>query len=197
MTGLQFTFSGSNERQGTYLLFISLSKPVQLAFGRFMKGKKLLLPAGYYLYLGSALGKGDNAFPLARRLLRHTSRSGNRKPHAIGKKLWRVLRKNRVAGDTAHCIRQKKLHWHIDYLLDRAESRIFHIVIIRSAEKLEAALSRYLDAHPKTSVLALRLGAQDTKNSTHLLQCTEPDALLEELRRDLPGIVSAGDDHSC
>ncbi len=197
MTGQQFTFSGSNERQGTYLLFISLSKPVRLAFGSFMKGKKLPLPAGYYLYLGSALGKGDNSFPLARRLIRHTSRSGNEKPHAIGKALRIAMLKNRIADEHALNIKQKKLHWHIDYLLQCPESSIFHIVIIRKAEKLEPALSRYLETNPNTSVFAQRLGAQDTKNSTHLLQCSDPNALLEQLLMDLPDIVSDDDDHSC
>jgi Uri superfamily endonuclease len=197
MTGQQITFSGSNERQGTYLLFISLSKTVRLAFGSFMKGKTLLLPAGHYLYLGSALGNGDNSFPLARRLIRHTSRTGDGNPHAIRKALQSALRKNRLAGDHALGIKQKKLHWHIDYLLECPESRITHIVIIRKAEKLEPVLSRYLEAHPDTSVFAQRLGAQDTKNSTHLLQCNDPDALREQLLRDLPGIVSACDDHSC
>jgi len=182
----QFTLAGGTERQGTYLLFIRLAQSVQLTFGSFRKGKPLLLQAGCYLYLGSALGKGTNAYPLARRLMRHASRTADRKPHTIHKALQQLLLDNGLAPETPPTAAEKKPHWHIDYLLDRPESDIFHILIIRSAEKLEPVLARHLEAAPETSVPAARLGAQDTKNSTHLLYCTDSGPLLARILRDLP-----------
>ena len=184
--GGQFTLAGGTERQGTYLLFIRLAKPVQLTFGSFRKGKPLLLQAGSYLYLGSALGRGNNAYPLARRLMRHASRTADRKPHAIRKSLQHLLLENDLAPETPPTATEKKTHWHIDYLLDLPETDIFHILIIRSAEKLEPVLARHLEAAPETSVPATRLGAQDTKNSTHLLYCTDAGPLLARLLRELP-----------
>lgn len=182
----QFTLVGGTQRQGTYLLFIRLAKRVHLTFGSFRKGKPLFLQAGCYLYLGSALGKGNNAFPLARRLMRHASRTAEKKPHAIRKALQRRLLENGLAPEILPTAAEKKTHWHIDYLLDHPESCIFHILIIRSAEKLEPVLARHLEAAPETSVPAARLGAQDTKNSTHLLYCTDAGPLLARLLRELP-----------
>lgn len=189
MPGNQFTISCGTERQGTYLLFVRLAKPLQLTFGKFLKGKPLFLPAGSYLYLGSALGKGSNRYPLARRLLRHASRTGGEKPHTICKALQKILQEYKLAPESAGKPAEKKLHWHIDYLLDRPESLIFHILIIRSASKLEPVLARYLGTSPETSIPAEGLGAQDTGSSTHLLYCSDPASLLERLVRDLPYLV--------
>jgi Uri superfamily endonuclease len=195
--GGQFTLAGGMEKQGTYLLFIRLAKTVQLPFGRFRKGNPLILPAGCYLYLGSALGKGNNRYPLARRLMRHASRTAGRTPHAIRKALQQMLLENGMAAETPQAASEKKPHWHIDYLLDRPESCIFHILIIRCPEKLEPFLARHLEAAPETSVPAARLGAQDTKNSTHLLYCTDYGPLLVRLLGELPdmGITSCFSEH--
>ena len=81
MSAEQFTIFGTKYRCGSYLLLIHLSKPIQLAFGRFQQRKLFTLPEGEYLYIGSALGKSGS--PLAQRLLRHASRSYAQQPHAI------------------------------------------------------------------------------------------------------------------
>lgn len=180
-----FTLYGRSERQGTYLLLVRLARPICVSFGRFLNGKPLQLEAGSYLYLGSALGKGTSTFPLARRLLRHTSRTIGKEPHAIRESLRDLLLQNNLMAKQAPDSSQKRLHWHIDYLLDRPEASIVHIVIIRSATRLEPVLARYLQSSPETSVPAERLGAQDTSHDTHLLHCSDPQTLLERLGRKL------------
>jgi len=84
---------------------------------------------------------------------------------------------------------EKKLHWHIDYLLDRPETSIFHIAIFRSPDRLEAAMAAWLEECPETSSPAARLGAQDTRNSTHLLHCSDPENLLARLRTFIPSVL--------
>ncbi|MBN1278864.1 MAG: GIY-YIG nuclease family protein [Chlorobiaceae bacterium] len=192
-----FTLFGDNEKQGSYLLFIELRKPARVKFGSFGKGLPLPLPAGCYLYLGSALGKKPGAEPLARRLMRHASRSSGRKPHAILKKLRKLLVENHLAGPATLPPTEKRLRWHIDYLLERPESAIVHLVIIRCPVKLEPVLARYLEAKPGISAPAERLGAQDTTDSTHLLRCSDPDALLCGIRRDLPAMLSELEHQFC
>ena len=54
----QFTIFGSKYRMGSYILLIRVSKPFELAFGRFQNGKLFTIPEGDYLYIGSALGGG-------------------------------------------------------------------------------------------------------------------------------------------
>ena len=73
---------GNQGVQGVYLLEIALSQPVTLAFGRFQQGRHFTLPAGSYLYVGSALGQ-RGATTLAGRLLRHATRTVAQPPHAI------------------------------------------------------------------------------------------------------------------
>ena len=65
---------GDHGVQGVYLLEIALSQPLTLAFGRFQQGRRFTLPAGTYLYVGSALGQ-RGATTLAGRLLRHATRT--------------------------------------------------------------------------------------------------------------------------
>jgi len=196
MTARQFTIFGEKEKQGTYLLFIDLRKPVPIAFGSFRRGEPILLAAGCYIYIGSALASKPGSEPLARRLLRHASRSGGFRPHPILNDLLRLLQQLDLAGPVTLPPVEKKLHWHIDYLLDRPETSIFHIAIFRNPEKLEAAIASWLAQCPETTVPAARLGAQDTRNSTHLLHCSDPEKLLERLRSVLPAVLADCGNHS-
>jgi len=196
MNGEHITLSCGTGKQGSYLLFIRLDKPLQLTFGHFLKGRPLFLEAGSYLYAGSALGKQAGGYPLARRLLRHTARTGRKKPHAIRKILLSVLREKGLAPERLLKPAEKKLHWHIDYLLDRPEAALVHILIIQSPEKLEPALARFIETAPETSIPAKMLGAQDTKAGTHLLSCSDPAALLGRLRAELPHLVTETASHA-
>jgi Uri superfamily endonuclease len=186
----QFTIFGRKYRMGSYILLIRVSKPFELAFGMFQKGKLFNIPEGDYLYIGSALGGGKTGAPLARRLLRHASRSAGQTPHAIRTVLMTLCcDKHFIDLDTIE-VPEKKLRWHVDYLLDRQETEIDHIVIIRSPVRVEQQLSQLIEAFPETALIARRLGAQDSRNSTHLLRITDRKRMLELLRKNIPGMTA-------
>lgn len=75
---------------------------------------KLLFNDGFYLYVGSAMGNSGSA-SLVNRVRRH------------------VLPSNK-----------KKLHWHIDYLLNYENTNIVKIYIIPSHQRLECMIAREL-----------------------------------------------------
>ena len=188
MSGSQFTIFGNKYTMGSYILIIRISSSFQLAFGRFQRSRMFSIPEGDYLYIGSALGKTGN--PLARRLIRHTSRSKGKLPHKIQATLIKQFSSDN-APPLNCCIdtTAKKLHWHIDYLLEHKESEISHIVIIRHPEKMEHNLSEFLASLPQTSILAPRLGAQDTRNSTHILMLTDRQKILDQLEQFIPVLI--------
>ena len=184
MTCSQFTIFGSKDPMGSYILFIRISSSFQLAFGRFQHSRLFTLPVGDYLYIGSALGSRGN--PLARRLIRHASRSKGVQPHEIQASLIQFFSENDASLNCTVEPTAKKLHWHIDYLLEHLETEIAHIVIIQNPEKIEHKLSEFLASLHETSPLAPRLGAQDTRNSTHLLHVTDWQKTLEQLSQYIP-----------
>lgn len=186
----QFTIFGRNYRMGSYILLIRVSKPVELAFGMFQHGRRFKIPEGDYLYIGSALGSGKKGAPLARRLLRHASRSAGQAPHGIRSALMRLCCDDHFIETAAINPSEKKLRWHADYLLDRHEAEIDHIIIIRSPLRVEQQLSKLLEALPETALLARGLGAQDTPNSTHLLSISDRKTLLELLQKKIPGMIA-------
>ena len=193
MSREQFTIFGTKYRMGSYILLIHLSSSLLLAFGRFERGKLFAIPEGDYLYIGSALGGGKAGAPLARRLLRHASRSGSNGPHAIRTAMMRLFSDQHFIETDSIELSEKKLRWHVDYLLDRREAEIDHIVIIRSPQRVEHKLSELLEPLSETSFIARRLGAQDTRNSTHLLRISDQGRILELLRQSLPGILPTSD----
>ena len=77
---------GDDSQAGTYVLRIRLKENTTLQFGRFKKGKLISLPIGDYIYVGSALSE-KGATSLARRLIRHATRSGDKPPHVIREKM--------------------------------------------------------------------------------------------------------------
>lgn len=172
---MKFTIFGQIYRQGSYILLIVLRKPVSVAFGKFLDGRPINLAPGHYLYVGSALGSRRGAFPLASRVLRHASRSDCSPPHEIRTALLNLFTSwsNRPPARKTG----KKLHWHIDYLLDRPEAEIIHVMLFPSPVRLEPHLADLLDSMPETSPVANRLGAQDASTGTHLFRITDPAAL--------------------
>jgi Uri superfamily endonuclease len=189
MSGEQFTIFGSKYRMGSYILLIRVSSPFELVFGRFQQGKQFTITAGDYLYIGSALGEEKRGAPLARRLLRHASRSGNHTPHAIRSAMMTLFMKENFMETSTIAPSEKKLRWHIDYLLEHREAEIQHIIIIRSPLRVEQKLSELLEPLPETSFIAPRLGAQDSRNSTHLLRFTNREQIIELLREKIPGMT--------
>ncbi len=176
---MQFTIFGDNYRQGSYLLAIDLGKPADISFGRFLQGRPVHLEAGRYLYVGSALGSRSGGWPLAGRLLRHALRSGAGEPHAIRGDLLELFSAKGYRakpGQTA-----KRLHWHIDYLLDLPEAELSHIIIVGLPSRLEERLAGMVAATPDAEPVVDRLGAQDAASGTHLFSIGNLDMLLHEL----------------
>ena len=62
--------------RGTYTVILKCKEPIRIRFGRLGRAN---LPTGYYLYTGSALGRG--AVSLEGRLARHKRRSKRMKWH--------------------------------------------------------------------------------------------------------------------
>ncbi|WP_164926813.1 GIY-YIG nuclease family protein [Chlorobaculum tepidum] len=187
---MQYTIFGQNSRQGSYILLINLDRAIKVAFGKFRKSEPLELQPSHYLYVGSALGSAKGRFPLASRLLRHASRSDSKPPHAIRSALLELFmswgyRAPASRGD-------KKLHWHIDFLLDREEAELAHVFIFPGAERIEARLAATLAAMPETTPVADRLGAQDAAAGTHLFRIDKLEPLLPCLEKAMPDLIRQG-----
>jgi sugar fermentation stimulation protein A len=125
--------SGSEKLTGAYLLLLRMDKTQSICIG---KMGVLPFPAGFYIYVGSAMNG------LEARVNRH-------------------LRRN------------KKYHWHIDYLLDHAY--IYEAVLIPSVERLECVLGKALSSQMKCIP---RFGSSDCACKGHLF-CGEDDQKIE------------------
>jgi Uri superfamily endonuclease len=101
-------------------------------------------PAGYYLYVGSALGPGG----LRARLARH--RRGSQRSSQPS---------SRPAG--------KKLHWHIDYLLQRAQ--LIEVWSVASEERLECRWSEVARELSGAQVPVRGFGSSDCRCPAHLI----------------------------
>ena len=181
---LQF-FGNTSIRQGSYILVICLSKPQHIAFGRFQKGKPVLMQAGAYLYTGSAMGNRKGTDPLARRLLRHATRSGKKPPHRIRKSMIGLFKQEHPERQVLSPPREKKLKWHIDFLLDNRYSRITHIFVIHSCRRLESRISQHIASLNSISIPAKRLGASDMRHETHLVFMNSPDECMAAIEKHL------------
>lgn len=159
---------GDDSQAGTYILRIHLKENTTLKFGRFKKGKLISLPIGDYVYTGSALSE-KGATSLARRLIRHATRTGDKLPHPIrGKMINRFIECGLGPRDLLPK-HGKTLHWNIDFLLDLQSAELVNIFAIRSPERLEDRLAKRLEQDPHTEIIEPGLGANDTPGNTHLL----------------------------
>lgn len=114
---------------GTYALLMEIKQEVVITVGRLGASR---FAAGYYVYVGSALGSGG----LAARLARHRRQ-------------------------------EKKLRWHIDYVLVHAH--IVDIKVNTSRQKLECVWARKLLKMPGARVVAPHLGSSDCRCPSHLI----------------------------
>lgn len=153
---------------GAYLLRIAVSQPCNVSFGSFRKGKPIPVPAGDYLYVGSAMGSTGSTC-LSGRLLRHATRSGDRPPQELRLQMQRCFLREGLLPAGNSLPAQKSLHWHVDYLLDETAAVLRQAFVFRSKERLEAGLARWLLDEPETFLLARGLGASDSKAPAHLL----------------------------
>ena len=146
---------------GVYVLRLRVTAPLAVVFGRFRGGQPITVPAGDYFYVGSALNG------LGARLLRHATRRGDRPPQAIRDALAGQLAAAKLP---ARPPAAKRLHWHVDYLLDEPDVALVGVWSWRTAAPLESALAAWLAAQPGILPLAAGLGASDDRGQTHLLR---------------------------
>lgn len=66
-----------------------------------------------------------------------------------------------------HLNRHKKLHWHIDYLLQYA--RIESVSVVETDERVECELNREVLGSPNARVIVKRFGSSDCRCLTHLV----------------------------
>ena len=163
---------GNDSQAGTYLLRIHLKENITLKFGRFKKGKLISLPTGDYVYIGSALSE-KGATSLARRLIRHATRTGDKLPHPIRKKMINRFSECGLGPRNLLPKHGKTLHWNIDFLLDLQSAELVNIFAIRSTERLENRLAKRLERDPHTEIIERGLGANDAPGATHLLRIRE------------------------
>lgn len=163
---------GDESLGGTYVLRLGVGRVVAVQFGRFSGGQPITIPAGDCLYVGSAL-RG-----LGARLLRHASRTDASRPQPIRAEMAQLLvAAGLIKGDGASTgsaggvrpFPPKRLHWHIDYLLEKPEVELTHVIALRGSLRLETAVADWLVQDPATFVIAPGLGARDNPGSTHLL----------------------------
>ena len=159
---------GDDSQAGTYVLRIHLKENTTLKFGRFKKGKRISLPIGDYVYVGSALSeKGSTS--LARRLIRHATRSGDKPPHAIREAMVKQFHNCGLGPSDPLPKNGKKLFWNVDFLLDLPSVELVNIFAIRWSERLENRLATRLEQDRHTEIIEPGLGANDTPGNTHLL----------------------------
>ena len=175
---------GDDSQAGTYILRIHLKQDTTLRFGRFKKGKLISLPVGDYVYVGSALSE-KGATSLARRLIRHATRSSDKPPHTIRQKMMCQFAECGLGPQYLLPKRGKTLHWNVDFLLDLQSAEIINIFAIRSPERLEYKIARQLEHNPHTEVIEPGLGANDAPRNTHLLRLNADETWWVSFTEDI------------
>ena len=165
----KFCCWGLESQGGTYILRLNISQPVAVGFGRFQGGEPVLVPEGDYLYVGSALAQ-KGAASLARRLLRHASRSDTLHPHAIRQDMVVLFPKLSLGPMPLHPPSSKKLRWHVDFLLEEAAAALTAVYFLRSSVRWEERLAHWLLQFAEVSPLVVGLGGTDDPGGTHLLR---------------------------
>ena len=171
----QITIIGADSQAGSYLLRIQVTTPLKLSFGRFRKGKRIVVPAGTYVYIGSALGQ-KGATSLGRRLVRHATRSTPKPPHDIRSHLLDHFQILGLGQGDLRPQRDKTLYWNVDHLLDRVNVHLTHVIAMRSPERIEAQLGQFLMQDSTTHIVEAGLGANDIPGNTHLLGVNADEA---------------------
>jgi Uri superfamily endonuclease len=126
---------------GTYALLLKLDKRDRITVGKL---GTFDFPVGYYLYVGSALGPGGLRARLARHQ-RHSQSSSQSSSSQTG----------------------EKLHWHIDYLLQRA--RLIAVWSAASEERLECKWSEVARGLSGAQVPVRGFGSSDCRCPAHLI----------------------------
>lgn len=176
---------GGDSQGGSYILRIHLAEKAALSFGGFKRGKTIGIPAGEYVYVGSATSK-NGAASLANRLVRHATRIGGKEPHGIRAEMLRRFKAIGLGNGDLKPAGMKNLHWNVDHLLDVPAAELTGACILRTPEYLEARLGQFLERDPHTIVVEKGLGANDVPGNTHILRLKVGDAWWSTL----PGRLS-------
>ncbi len=118
--------------KGVYLLLLSLPFANRVSVGRL---GTFYFPAGFYFYVGSAMGPGG----LRSRLDRHIRR-------------------------------EKRMHWHIDYLRLIAEIEEIWLQVTRG--RVECRWAAAAQSLPEAKNPVPRFGASDCRCTSHLIHLT-------------------------
>jgi len=78
-----------------------------------------------------------------------------------------------------HLRRAKKVHWHIDYLLQLSQARIERVILYPPAPQQECRQNQRIAALPGAAVVLTRFGASDCKSecASHLFFFAKAPAL--------------------
>lgn len=178
---------GQEVQSGVYVLRLQMHEPLAIGLGRFKKGKTITFLPGEYIYVGSALG-ATGSTTLARRLMRHASRSAPHPPHLIQAAMLDYFRL--MGMGCAPLAKPKRLFWHIDYLLDQATVELRQIFALRTTRPLETTLAQFFEADPATFIVESGIGAQDHPGHTHLLGVQADEAWWAGLPARLRHVVT-------
>lgn len=171
---------GEEEQGGAYVLRLVIERPLAVRFGRFQDGALIDVPAGEALYVGSAMAQRGSTM-LARRLLRHASRSGERPPQDLRAEMLRRFLAVGLGPVNLGPPAEKRPLWHIDFLVDDLEVTLRQVFAVRSPVPVEQAIADMLAADPATALIAPGLGAQDRRGRAHLLAVEAAEAWWEAL----------------
>ena len=116
---------------GTYALLIALDCSKEIVIGRLGRFR---FPAGFCLYMGSALGPGGLVGRLAH-----------------------------------HLCADKRLHWHVDYLLHARSAHVVQVWTANGAMRRECDWARAAMQLPKARIVVPRFGATDCRCAAHLI----------------------------
>lgn len=189
-TASPLTYIGSDGKQGSYVLAIEVSEHLTMAFGRFKEGKLIEVPAGDYLYVGSAMAQ-KGASSLAKRLIRHATRTGDRNPHMIRERMFDEFPQQGLSDGHLQALKGKTLRWNVDHLLDVPIAELVRVYVVRSPLGLEPAIGDMLEADPHTIVFEKGLGTNDRAGSTYLLRVEAETGWWEDLGDKLGSLREA------
>lgn len=189
----RLSYIGEKLPQGSYVLRILVRQPQSMAFGRFKGGKVIDVPAGEYVYIGSAMAVQGSTC-LANRLLRHASRSGTGSPHLIREDMLTGFSVQGLAGSNLRTPANKTLRWNVDHLLDNSSVDLIAVYVVRCNKVLESQIGDLLENDGATVVIEKGLGANDRPGHTYLLRVdadetwwTNLSHCLDQLRQTKSG----------
>ncbi len=157
MLFLEFNYRIYIVKKGTYAIVMALGSETNIAVGRLGRRsgeREITFPAGCYVYFGSA------HCGLRGRVSRHLKREGS----------------NGSGGS-----RKKRLHWHIDYLVQFADvTQVWYALEVEQGkwllrkEKLECLWCQAARKLPQAQFLIPGFGSSDCRCPSHLIYFPAP-----------------------